>query len=168
MSQIKIATSNIKVTFDKKKNVEKMIGMIEEAAKEGANLLVIAEQAVQGYFYSLVGPCSSEIMKYHLDNAEVIPEGESVQAMIKAAQDNNIYVAFGMTERDKKYYDVLYNTAVLIGRKASLVSTEKYISRWMNFIFIPVEMISLYSKRRSEESVCRSAMTRNSLKQREK
>lgn len=89
--------------------------MIKEAAEKKIDLLVIAEQVVQGYFHNLVGPCTTEIIQYHLDNAEVVPEGESTKRIIKAAMEYGIYVAYGMTERDRTYDYILYNTAVLVG-----------------------------------------------------
>jgi predicted amidohydrolase len=87
-TKMKVATTNIRVEFDKEKNVKMMGDMTQEAARNGAKLIVFAEQAVQGYFNNLVGPLTTGIIRYHQKNAEVIPEGESTQKMIQAAREN--------------------------------------------------------------------------------
>lgn len=138
METVRVATSNIQVTFNKKANVDKMVNMTVQAARSGAKLIVFAEQAVQGYFNSLVGPLTTSIIRYHQENAEVIPEGESTQRMIKAAQENDIYVIYGMTERDKFFYDVLYNTAVLVGPEGFIGTYRK--------VHQPIDEKHIYSR----------------------
>ena len=125
MSTVKVATTAINIEFDKKKNLEKMIGMVHEAANEGAKLVMFAEQALQGYLDSLIGPLTTKEIRYQQENAEIIPEGESTQAMIRAAKEHDIYIIYGMTERDKKFYDVLYNTAVLVGPEGFIGTYRK-------------------------------------------
>lgn len=46
---IKMATTAINCVFDKKKNLEKYFKYIEEASANGSNLVVFAEQSLQGY-----------------------------------------------------------------------------------------------------------------------
>lgn len=117
---LKVSTAAINITRDKAKNLEKFLKCIDEAADNGAKLLVLPEQALQGYLTSVIamdlsGDEEKNEMRFQYVNAEVVPEGPSVQAMIKKAQERDIYVCFGMTERDSEISSKTYNTAVLVG-----------------------------------------------------
>lgn len=106
--------------LNKEANLKKMLALVDEAADSGANLLVLPEQALQGYLTSVVAmDCSADPAKnefcYQYRNAETVPDGASVQAMIRKAEERKIYVCFGMTEKDAEEDSKLYNTAVLVG-----------------------------------------------------
>jgi predicted amidohydrolase len=45
--------------------------------------------------------------------------------MIQAAKKHNVYVIWGMTERDRDRFDVLYNTSVLVGPEGFVGSYRK-------------------------------------------
>ena len=62
---IKMATTAINCVFDKKKNLEKYFKYIEEASANGSNLVVFAEQSLQGYLTSLTKMESSSAMTNH-------------------------------------------------------------------------------------------------------
>jgi len=119
MSTVTLATVCMNVVFDKKKNLEKYFRFIDEAAAKNANLIAFPEQSLQGYLHNL-GQFKLETMEYQHANAEVVPEGESTQALIAKAKEKNMYIIWGMTERDKERYDVLYNAAVLVGPEGFL------------------------------------------------
>jgi len=115
---LKVSTASINCKFDKKANLEKFLKCIDEAADNGAQILVLPEQALQGYLTSVVAmDCSGDLEKneflYQWENAEEVPAGPSVQAVIRKAIERKIYVCFGMTEKENDYK--LYNTAVLTG-----------------------------------------------------
>lgn len=115
MDRIKVASVNMEGGFDKNSNIQKLVKIIECAANEGVKLLVTPEQYVHGYLDNLAGPLTGEIIYHHRHNAELIPEGESVKIIAETAQKHQIYVVFGMTERDKITDSIIYNTAVLVG-----------------------------------------------------
>ena len=117
---IRTATAAMHCTRDKAENLKKMLNLIEEAADNGANLLVLPEQALQGYLTSVVAmDTSADFAKneflFQYENAEIVPDGPSVQTIIQKAQERKIYVCFGMTEKDAAVDGKLYNTAVLTG-----------------------------------------------------
>ena len=117
---LKVATAAVNITRDKAANLEKFLKLIDEAAANGAQLLVLPEQALQGYLTSVIamdlsGDMEKNEMMFQYKNAEVVPEGPSVQAMIKKAMEKKMYVCFGMTERDAEIDTKTYNTAVLVG-----------------------------------------------------
>lgn len=135
MGKIKIATTAIHCCYDKKKNIEKCLEYIKKAAEEGCDLVIFPEMVIQGYLDTLIGPVCAKTILYQQKNAELIPEGETVQTMIEAAKKYKIYIIWGMGERDRNIFDVIYNTAVLVGpegfigsyRKVHLSMDEKHV-----------------------------------------
>jgi len=110
----KIATVCMNVSYDKEQNLGKYLSYMQEAANAGAGLIAFPEQSLMGYLDSLAAVSPGSVA-YQYENAETIPYGECVSAIIAKADELNIYTVFGMTERDAERYDVLYNTAVLTG-----------------------------------------------------
>lgn len=115
---IRLATTSMNCVFDKKKNLEKILKMIDEAADNQANLIVFPEACLMGYLRCLTRVSYTEPYDeyaYHHKNAEVIPEGPCVKAIIKKAMERKIYVAFGMTEKDALYDFKIYNSVCFVG-----------------------------------------------------
>ena len=111
---IKLATVSMNVVYKKQENLKKCLSYIDEAASQGANLLVLPELSLQGYLPSLT-QLDMPHYQYQYENAEIVPDGASVRAVIDRAIERSIYVAFGLTEKDADYNYKLYNTAVLTG-----------------------------------------------------
>lgn len=117
---MKFATVCMNCVYNKKENLAKYLKYIDEAADNGADLVLFPEQSLQGYLRSLVamdvsGNTETNEFLYQYENAEVVPDGSSVQAVMNKAKERNIYVGFGMTEKDEYVDCKLYNTAVLVG-----------------------------------------------------
>ncbi|MBP3655031.1 MAG: carbon-nitrogen hydrolase family protein [Oscillospiraceae bacterium] len=110
----KLATTSFPVVLNTEDNLKKYISYIEQAAAEGAKLIVLPEQSLQGYLPTLE-EVSDETRSYQLANAELVPEGKSTQLLIQQAKQHDIYIVWGMTEQDADDANVLYNTAVLVG-----------------------------------------------------
>ena len=115
---LKVASAAIQCQMNKAANLVKFLHCIDEAADHGANILVLPEQSLQGYLTSVVAmDCSGDLNKneflYQWENAEEVPDGPSVQTIIRKAMERKIFVCFGMTEKADDYK--LYNTAVLTG-----------------------------------------------------
>lgn len=97
--------------LDKKSNVEKMVRFIKEAAKQGAKLIVFPELITTGY----VGPITPQEYEGFYENAEPIP-GPTTVKLQKLAQENGVYVIFGMAERgESNLGPVLHNSAAIVG-----------------------------------------------------
>ena len=119
-----VATACMRVEFDKRKNLAKYMNFIDEATGKGAKLIVLPEQSLQGYFYSGVA-MDMESVRYQHNNAEVVPEGESTQVLIRKAKEKDIHIIWGMTEKDRNCIDVLYNSAVLVGPQGHIGTFRK-------------------------------------------
>jgi len=105
------------VVHDKEKNLEKYDDFIAQAAAARARLLVLPEQSLQGYMWGVSHNIKPAEYKYHHFHAEPIP-GESTTRMAVLAKRHQMYILFGMTEAAN--FDVLYNSAVLVGPDGSL------------------------------------------------
>ena len=91
--------------FKKTFNIESLIKLTEQAAKEGAKLIVTPEMGTTGYCW--------------LDRKEVEPYVETIPGFttdkfLEIAKKYNCYLVVGMPEVDKET-NLYYNSAVLIG-----------------------------------------------------
>ena len=85
------------------RNREACLQRLEEAADDGAQLLVLPECAIPGYMFD----SAEEALPF----AEEIP-GPSTEALERECRRLGVHVVCGMLEREG---DALHNTAVLIG-----------------------------------------------------
>lgn len=131
----KLATACINVTYSKEKNLKKYFEYVDEAASKGAKLIVFPEQSLQGYLPSLVA-LQDSTFSYQYENAEVVPDGTSIRAIMKKAKEKDMYIIFGMTEKDEDCYHKLYNTMVLVG-------PEGYIGRYRK-VHQPLDELHVY------------------------
>lgn len=92
------------VVGEKNPNLEKSIGMIEEAAGSGARLVVLPELCNSGYVF--------ESRSEAFELAEPVPDGPTVRAWGEAARRHGLHLVAGISERAG---DALYNSAVVIG-----------------------------------------------------
>jgi predicted amidohydrolase len=109
----------------KEKNVERLLQLVEEAARQEARLIVVPEMATTGYCWT----SREEIAPY----VEPIP-GLTTERFQQLAARYNCYIALGLPEVDLST-DVYYNSLVLVGPSGLVGSYRKihsYISepRW--------------------------------------
>lgn len=103
-------------------NLQNSLQLAQQAAKNGANLIVLPELANTGYLFS-----SRQDAFQH---AEGVPDGPSVRAWIEFAKQHQVYLVAGLAEQEGMR---LFDTAVLLGpdgfigkyRKAHLWNKEK-------------------------------------------
>ena len=97
MEKIKISTAQFESrSGDKVFNLSVIDSLSQKAAAQGAKIIAFHECSITGY--SFARTFSKEQM---LELAELIPEGESIQQIIKIAAKNNIAVLAGLFEKDK-------------------------------------------------------------------
>ena len=117
--KVKFATVCMHVTYDKQENLAKYLDFIDEAADNGADLIVFPEQSLQGYLTNVVAMDVSltdrNEFDYQYENAEIVPDGPSTLRITEKAQERGIHVVIGMTEKDTETDYKLYNSAVLVG-----------------------------------------------------
>lgn len=104
-----------------KENVEKGVGLIAEAAKKGANIVVLPELFTTGYNSDILG-------KHFIDLAETT-EGPSISAFREAAKENGVYLQVGYVE-NRGVPGVVYNSAAFIAPDGSLIDSYAKTHVW--------------------------------------
>ena len=109
---------------DVKANRAKIEANVLEAAAQGIDILVFPEEALTGA--SACGACRAEghACELHRDLAETVP-GPSTEHVAELARDHDLYVVFGLPERDRRDPDVLYNAAAVVGPEGVLGTYRK-------------------------------------------
>lgn len=101
------------VFMDKDATIQKTIALIEEAAKDGASLIVFPETWIPGYpFWAWLGPpawAMQFVQAYSQNSLEV--DSADCRMLEEAAGANNIQVMLGFSER---YNNTLYIAQALI------------------------------------------------------
>ncbi len=134
MSNITVACITLPAFYDKARNLTQLLAWMEKAADAGADLVVFPEQILQGYLPDTLN-WNRDAVAWQLAQAEVIPDGDSVQALLQQARHAGLHVVFGMTERHPVHGEVLFNSAVLAGpegligvyRKVHQPGDEKHV-----------------------------------------
>lgn len=92
------------VVGEKAQNVRKTLDLVEEAAGNGARLVVLPELCNSGYVF--------ESREEAFALAEEIPGGPTCQAWTEVARKHGLHLVAGIAEREGA---VLYNAAVVVG-----------------------------------------------------
>lgn len=119
MEKIKITTAQFEHrSGDKEYNLFVMDGLSRQAAAEGAQAIAFHECSVTGY--SFARHLSREQL---LAVAEPVPDGPSVQRLIRMAQKNNIAVLAGLFEKDGS--DKIYKAYVCVDQNGVVAKHRK-------------------------------------------
>lgn len=116
---VKVASLQMHCTYkDLDANYAKLEALVDEAASQGARLIVAPEMATSGYTFN--------------DRQDVSPYTQTAQEVEERIQPmaarNNCYIALGFPERDPET-DILYNSSALIGPEG-LVGVYRKIHLW--------------------------------------
>lgn len=120
------------VFLDKRKTIELAVSTIEEAAGNGAELIVFTETFIPGYpaWIWRLRPggdwnLSEELHARLLKNA-VDVESDDLHPLYEAARKHNVTIVCGIEERDSKLgQSTLYNTAIIIGPDGTLLNKHR-------------------------------------------
>ena len=116
MAKVKLAAVNFLTAPDKAANLAQFQTYIDKAAAENVNILVFPELSLTGMHPQLsMMEVNQPSARYFYDNAELVPEGPSVQTLIGLAKQYDMYLAWSMVEADPVYTYRFYNTEVLVG-----------------------------------------------------
>ena len=130
-SIVKIACCQMEPIVGRKSdNLKKSIQMIEEAASNGANLIVLPELCNSGYVF--------ETREEAFELSEEIPSGESCKSWSKICKKLGVHIVAGINERAG---DLLYNSSVVIGPN-DYVGTFRKVHLWNeeNLFFEPGDL----------------------------
>jgi predicted amidohydrolase len=128
---VKIASVQMEpVVGQKEQNVRRTLELVEQAAAQGARLIVLPELCNSGYVFE------SRAEAFAL--AEEVPHGPTCNAWMEAARRHGLHLVAGISERDGQ---ALYNAAVLIG-PSGYVGTFRKVHLWAaeNLFFEPGDL----------------------------
>lgn len=131
MSKIAIVQKN-QVFLDKQKTIDVVLSTIEEAANNGAQLIVFTEAFIPGYpaWIWRLRPggdwnVSEELHQRLLNNA-VVMNSDDLNPLYEAARLYNVTVVCGIEERDSELsQSTLYNTVITIGPDGTLLNKHR-------------------------------------------
>lgn len=114
------------VFLDREATVEKGCRLIEEAAGNGAQLIVFPETWIPTYPYWRQEPdiTLSEVFLQLFKNSVEIPS-PATESLCQAARRAGAYVVMGLNERDPEYKGSLYNTLLFIDREGHIMGRHR-------------------------------------------
>ncbi len=102
------------VPGDSAANLVKIESNMREAAAQGVDIIAFPEEALVGCGGCDVCATEAAHCDYHHALAETVP-GPSTERVAELARELDLYVAFGLIERDPDDPEVLYNAAAFVG-----------------------------------------------------
>ena len=106
---------------DKERNLNRILGYMEAAAKKGSDLLLLPEMALTSYDDEPDVPVA-EKMQHKL--AETVP-GPTSEIVAAKAKELGLYAVFGMPIRDDEKSDVVYNGLAVFSPEGLVGSYHK-------------------------------------------
>ncbi|MBI4284862.1 MAG: carbon-nitrogen hydrolase family protein [Chloroflexi bacterium] len=117
--------------FDTEATLDKAIRLVQEAAANGAKLIVFPECWLPCYPYWSLDmadrPTFRKIWAKLLWSSVEVP-GPETEALCRAAKRANACIVMGINERDPKYRGRMYNTILYIGPTGELLGMHRKIS----------------------------------------
>ncbi len=129
---IKVAAAQVAPIFlNKKKTIEKACKTIEEAAKNGAKLVVFPEAFISGYpdwIWLIANSKGAELNKLYIElveNSITIPD-DSTAILCKVAKKHQIQVIMGLNERNSETSNsTLYNSLLFINEQGEIIGKHR-------------------------------------------
>ena len=121
------------IFLDTAKTIDKAMSFIQEAARNGARLVVFPEVFVPGYPYWnwITDPVTGGAWFEKLVRASITVPGPEIDVLRHAARDANVYVVIGVNERSPVSLGTLYNTLVFIGPDGAMLGKHrKLVPTW--------------------------------------
>lgn len=119
MNDLRIATSQFEHrSADKEFNLNIIDKLSYEASQKNADVIAFHECSITGYTFA-----RNLSKKQMLELAEKIPDGESIQRLIKIAKKNNIIILAGLFEKTED--DELYKAYVCVDESGLIAKYRK-------------------------------------------
>ena len=121
------------ILFNREATVDKACALIEQAAAQGAQLILFPEAYIPAYprglaFGTVVGsrsPVGRRIWQRYWENTVEVP-GPTTQKLAEAAKKANVYLAMGIIERDmQRSSGTLYCTLLYFGPDGRLLGKHQ-------------------------------------------
>lgn len=116
MAETTLAAANVRIVHDKARNLRRFVELVEEAAGQGADILVLPEVGLQGYAdfgLGLGSKAAAEQKQYYHREAETIP-GPATERLADLARRHGMLIQVGLAER-ALHGNAIYNATALVG-----------------------------------------------------
>ena len=116
MAETTLAAANVRITHDKARNMRRFVELIDEAAGQAVDILVLPEVGLQGYAdFALPGGSkeAAEQKRYYFREAETIP-GPATERIADLARRHGMLIQIGLAER-ALHGNAIYNSTALVG-----------------------------------------------------
>jgi aliphatic nitrilase len=116
--KVKVAAAHAAPVFlDATRTVEKAVGLVAQAAREGASLVSFPESFIPGFpiWAAVHAPIRTHDAFAAFAAASIYADGPEVQRIRHAARKHKIFVSIGFSERNRASIGGLWNSNLLIG-----------------------------------------------------
>ena len=113
----KVAVAHVAPVFlDKAGTVAKALGLIQEAAQKGAQLIVFPESFIPGFpiWAAIWSPMENHDLFQRFVENSLLCDGPEVAAIAEQAKKSNIFVSFGLSEASHASVGCIWNSNILI------------------------------------------------------
>lgn len=125
-----VQTSPVFLNVDK--TIDKAISFIEEASKNGAQLIAFPEVFVSGYPYWnwVMTPVQGSKWYEELYKNSVNVPSTEIDRICTAAKENDMHIVIGINERGQSYGEI-YNTNLVIDNQGNIIGKHrKLVPTW--------------------------------------
>ena len=127
----KVAVAHVAPVFlDKTGTVSKALGLIQEAAQNGAQLIVFPESFIPGFpiWAALWSPMQNHDLFQRFVENSLLCDGPEVAAIAAQAKKFSIFVSFGLSEASHASVGCIWNSNILISDQGeTLVHHRKLV-----------------------------------------
>lgn len=128
------------VILDAEASLDKAIGLLREAAREGAGLAVLPETFIPLYPSNAWAKAASDFSGFdelweELWENSVDVAGPHVERLVETCRDTGLHVVIGVNEREDQRPGSLYNTMLLIGPEGLLGRHRKLMPTMQERLF---------------------------------
>ncbi len=120
----KVAAAHVAPVFlDKTATVAKAIGLIQEAAQNGAQLIVFPESFIPGFpvWAALWSPMENHDLFQRFVANSLFCDGPEVAALAAQAKKHKVFVSFGFSEASHASVGCIWNSNILISDEGEIL-----------------------------------------------
>lgn len=124
----KVAVSHVAPVFmNRTQTVAKAVSFIEEAAKNGAQLVTFPESFIPGFpiWLALWAPIDNHDLFKRIVEESIYIDGPEIKTLSAAAKKNNIFVSVGISEKSHSSVGCVWNSNVLFDDQGQILNHHR-------------------------------------------
>ncbi|KXT13039.1 hypothetical protein AC579_3471 [Pseudocercospora musae] len=124
LPKVRVAACNVAPVFlDTAKTVQKTVGLIQEAARNKADLVAFPEVHIPGYplWAAVAAPIDNHNLFGRLAEQSLLINGKEMRTLRQACAQSHIFAHIGFNERSPVSVGCLWNSSVLISDEGKIL-----------------------------------------------